>query len=109
MGLQAFARQIAPTIDPLEHRPRCNTGYRHPVDVRLHGAELGQCWRMEGSAFVLAVTAMSFSLRVFGRLTRSYMKAGKVSVSLPPEYSPLTISENQTGFVRLRRSRFRLL
>lgn len=30
-----------------------------------------------GMAFVLAVTAMSFSLRVFGRLTRSYMRAGQ--------------------------------
>lgn len=28
-------------------------------------------------AFLLAVGAMSFSLRVFGRLTRSYMRAGK--------------------------------
>lgn len=28
-------------------------------------------------AFVLAVVAMSFSLRVFGKLTRSYMVAGK--------------------------------
>ncbi|MBI4424756.1 MAG: hypothetical protein HY554_13575, partial [Elusimicrobia bacterium] len=28
-------------------------------------------------AFLMAVVAMSFSLRVFGRLTRSYMKAGK--------------------------------
>ena len=28
-------------------------------------------------AFVMAVVAMSFSLRVFGRLTRSYMVAGK--------------------------------
>ncbi|MBI4349071.1 MAG: DUF350 domain-containing protein [Elusimicrobia bacterium] len=28
-------------------------------------------------AFLMAVVAMSFSLRVFGRLTRSYMRAGK--------------------------------
>ena len=28
-------------------------------------------------AFLIAVVAMSFSLRIFGRLTRSYMRAGK--------------------------------